>query len=45
MTGLELRTLKTRDWKTQDQISRMENARPPSVEREMDKSKVERNIV
>jgi len=39
------RTLKTRDWKTQNQISRVENARPPSVEREMDKSKVERNIV
>jgi len=39
------RTLKTRDWKTQNQISRVENARPPYVEREMDKSKVERNIV
>jgi len=25
--------LKTRDWKTQDQISRVENARPPSMER------------
>jgi len=31
--------------KTQDQISRVENARPPSIEREMDKYKVERNII
>jgi len=38
-------TLKTRDWKTRDQISRVENARPPSIEREMDKYKVERNII
>jgi len=51
-------TLKTRDWKTWDQIagvektglentgpiSWVENARPPSIEREMDKYKVERNI-
>ena len=35
----------SRDWKTQDQISRVENARPPSIEGEMDKFKVERNII
>ena len=35
----------SRDWKTHDQISRVENARPPSIEREMDKYKVERNII
>jgi len=35
----------SRDWKTQEQISTVENARPPSIEREMDKYKVERNII
>jgi len=39
------KTLKTRDWKTHDQISRVENARPPSIEREMDKYKIEKNII
>ena len=29
----------SRHWKTQDQISRVENARPPSIGREMDKYK------
>jgi len=29
-----------RDWKTRDQISRVENARPPSTERETDKYKL-----
>jgi len=35
----------SRDWKTQNQISMVENAGPPSKEREMDKYKVERNII
>ena len=35
----------SRDRKTQDQIFSLENARPPSIEREMDKYKVERNII
>jgi len=35
----------SRDWKTQDQISKVENARQPSIECEMDKYKVERNII
>ena len=43
--GTKAHEWNSRDWKTQDQISRVENARPPSIEREMDKYKVERNII
>jgi len=42
--GTKAHRWNSRDWKTQDQISWVENARPPSIEREMDKYKVERNI-
>jgi len=43
--GTKAHLWNSRDWKTQDQISRVENARPPSIEREMDKYKLERNTI
>jgi len=43
--GTKAHGWKSQDWKTWDQIAGVENARPPSIEREMDKYKVERNII